>query len=667
MMPGRPYNPSGIVFGGPPESGSNTPAPMSGGDGSFVFGYPPPTNGHGYGHGPGLVPGHPAGHPAGHPVGPPTGLPTGPPTGHLNGHPNGHPTAHPNGHAPNQTPGHAPGHFQNHIQAAPSYGHGHGYGPGSYGQPHQFHSPHPSDLSQMMYPSVMTPPNGYGYPHDQMPHGQYAPRAGGYYMPTPMDPHYAMYTSGPWLPHPRIPSNGYRDARSTQASSPEFDTENTGNNSQREPSHHSNPSIQSNSLDNSMNHSRSASRIEASFGPGPTVQLQDHLLAQFDNPQMSDVFFTLQKTDPGSGNEEPIATFNLHSLTISRSPLLERLLLEQTQQPAHPKTIRLSVDDHIATAPEAFGQVLRTIYGGPFIETEPFLDGLPPVHAKDAPTMQKHVALHKMDHIIAYLATCILLELPDAYRHAASVLPDLLRWDNVEAALNFALDLPAEKLWTLSNNEARGFLDQSPRSTDQLVLTKETAQEDVLRAIINFICAAFPPNFVMDTRTTPLDKIHRFPPMADDQKPYVNPIVTRIQFGQVEPEEKDWVSTQLSRILLSLPLSTLDRIFRNQFLGNHLTWPNVVKAMRAAVEERESRRARFLTGRSAEAAKAAVDLAKQAGLLDNLTRREFVEKADHPSGFSIQTAHDPVENHIGKKKSAPLLEIEDGKVKSFTF
>ncbi|KAK0709253.1 hypothetical protein B0T26DRAFT_754490 [Lasiosphaeria miniovina] len=348
-----------------------------------------------------------------------------------------------------------------------------------------------------------------------------------------------------------------------------------------------------------------------------------------------------------------------HRFVFSRSPALARVMKSQRTAPGG--CIFLDVQDEFMR-PDVFLYAIRSLYGWSLADIMLPTD------------LQLRNVKDDFKLAVSYAATAQFLELPRLYTIALQRASNLLHWETLDLAVDFALpNVTVPRLSRSDDFNVSGLVDR----------------------LLVFIVDSFPNDFVLDisaadngfTRLPAAGPYHhsadaptiahgtsgaaysRHPPNIDsrmhrNQLLSSNPRLSQIKFGDISPPNRNGYvphdapvgleavkgnmmpspnDTILSRILLNLPFNLLTRVLEHPQLAKpsgELSIPARYAIMSSIVAERESRRLRTLDRGAPELrmfqdtlAKAADPLAvKHMGdfLVNNMGYKEEVFLGDPP-------------------------------------
>ncbi|KAJ6439720.1 Major facilitator superfamily transporter [Purpureocillium lavendulum] len=357
-------------------------------------------------------------------------------------------------------------------------------------------------------------------------------------------------------------------------------------------------------------------RMMPNVGPPPLVPHGDHadglvgfMQQQFASPELADCTLELRYSDDRA---RPVRIPG-HRIIFSRSPQLAALLRGQAFQPGAPEgtlqTLLLESDNKWIRS-DAFYMAVQRLYGLPLLP-------IPPPRGPDSSEMvEAGSASEQFDFALSYAAAGRLLDWVPLIRRGCEVATQLLTWQSIEKALEFALD---------------GHSDNGTRETYKY----GEGSRVLLNATVTYIVHNLPPSFNLDTSADTPEAYALLPPhptssassrSAQAERQPSSPTIARgssvqlgkgrrsqqianIQFGDLSlsdgktgPESETPRATRqaqpvshaiLSRVLLNLPFSQLKMILESSGSGNVNGWANSetrYRVIKRAVEEREARR-----------------------------------------------------------------------------
>lgn len=308
------------------------------------------------------------------------------------------------------------------------------------------------------------------------------------------------------------------------------------------------------------------------YAQDPLLSLRDYLLSQFGNPEFADYILELHD------HQFPPRSIPTHGMLLARSPGLVAMMRAASpkSEPQMVKRLMLPPRFYFRYFDGAV-EALRYLYGAPPLDGNPFFGS-----AMDPTTLDGH-----MKYALSYAAAGIGMQIPVIFNRGLDIASRLLRWENVETALAFALDGGISPTWGtgLENSSLNEFPEfASPPTYDPFAT-------HFLHTILDFLVFHFPTNFVLE----------RFPagPNHASRLSISDPRLKALKFGDLGDgynTQQPLAASTLSTILLDLPFPVLKALLEHPGLGARLGWDLVIRNMHAVVEERKSRRQRTADG-----------------------------------------------------------------------
>lgn len=300
-----------------------------------------------------------------------------------------------------------------------------------------------------------------------------------------------------------------------------------------------------------------------------TLAVRGYLLTNFGNPDHADYVLEIAQGEDAS----PSVAIPLHGLLLSRSPTLLAMINDRRRNPMvnHDglKILRINSMNDKFFVNQAFVEALQYLYGAPLLNIQSFLRLLPPFENSGSHSESAIVAQQMMGHALGYASAGHLLQLPVVTFHGLQFACELLRWDNVEQALEFALRAK------VADDFAQSFTHH----------------------ILKFISFNFPRQFSFQVSAPQLTGCPRLPSVAEPRTSISDPRVSRLTFGELQFADTpmaDPASSTLSSILISLPFAALKRLLQDPALTKHITAVEVAELAHQVIEEREKRRRKVL-------------------------------------------------------------------------
>ncbi|KAF7548963.1 hypothetical protein G7Z17_g6719 [Cylindrodendrum hubeiense] len=354
-------------------------------------------------------------------------------------------------------------------------------------------------------------------------------------------------------------------------------------------------------------------RMMPNHGPPPHMMpttdeadgLVGHLQQQFRAPEFADCVLELRYTD----DRAPPVRLPGHRILLSRSMELAGLLAKQSSQPSpgFPSlpTITLETKSKWIRS-DSFYLAVQRLYGLPLFSIPPS-----PAGAKQGDVADFGSTTERLDFALSYAAAGHLLGWEAVTRRGCEIAFQLINWQTVERALEFALE---------------DHIDMGSYDTYKY----GNGSRGILNEIVNFIINNLPSNFILDTSIADPEKFRRLPsyptppatPMVQKHSPPAiargtslhmgrnrrSQQITGIQFGDLSlAEGKNSVAENpeasqlgqppshaiISRILLNLPFTHLKIALESPASNNANRWidlENRHRIIKDAVAERERRR-----------------------------------------------------------------------------
>ncbi|KAF9773758.1 hypothetical protein IL306_008386 [Fusarium sp. DS 682] len=350
-------------------------------------------------------------------------------------------------------------------------------------------------------------------------------------------------------------------------------------------------------------------RMMPNAGPPPHMMsamddadgLIGHLLQQFGSPEFADCVLELRYTD-----ERAPVRIPGHRVLFSRSAEIANAISKQLSQP-NPNvpslpTIVLETKSKWIRS-ESFYMTAQRLYGMPLFSP-------PPETMKQAAAEVKQL-MELFEFALSYAAAGHLLRWDPVTRRGCEIAMQLLNWQTVEKALEFALE----------DHRDEGSYDMFKYGDGSRIILNE---------IVSFIAGNIHPTFKIDTSVTDPSNYARLPQTAltssaTTRKLSPPPIargtsvhlgkgkgrlsqqISGIQFGdlsltdgKVSPasdasgasQQRTPFNAVLSRILLNLPFDTLKALLETA-TNKGSQWPNaeaIYRVVKDTIAERERRR-----------------------------------------------------------------------------
>ncbi|KAF4981449.1 hypothetical protein FZEAL_2737 [Fusarium zealandicum] len=356
-------------------------------------------------------------------------------------------------------------------------------------------------------------------------------------------------------------------------------------------------------------------RMMPNAGPPPHLMspvddadgLVGHLQQQFGSPEFADCVLELRYSD----ERAPPVRIPGHRLLFARSAEVANAISKQASQhnpnvPSLPTVVLETKSKWIRS--NSFYIAVQRLYGLPLFAIPP-----PPAGLKQGAVTDAGSIMERFDFALSYAASGHLLRWDPVTRRGCEMAMQLLTWQTVERALEFALE----------HHRDEGSHD---------VFKYGDGSKGILNEAVSFITSNLNPNFILDTSVPDSDSYSRLPfspspSSTATQRPSPPPIargtsvhlgkgrrpqqITGIQFGDLSlaegktspasdtsrasHQQRSPFSIVLSRVLLNLPFASLKMVLESAASNKNSGWPNaefVYRAVKDTVAERERRRLR---------------------------------------------------------------------------
>jgi hypothetical protein len=314
------------------------------------------------------------------------------------------------------------------------------------------------------------------------------------------------------------------------------------------------------------------------------IDQMDGLLAwlgeSFANPTFTDYVVELRYTD----DRAPPVRIPGHSLMLARSLKLKDMMLDQAQSDGVlARSLLIESDDRFLNS-DGFWAAMQRLYGIPLLD----LNSIGALSARSSqynpPT--KGVTGSQFELALGYAAAGHLLKIISVTGRGCELAGSLLSWDNIERALDFALDGGLDFQWTLERS------DSSP--------TYGPFVNILIHFVVSFLISGFPAKFKLDTSVGDPSFHRRLPSTPDRRSSTQTRRLSTIKFGDHSVDDEslstipeDHVTTKLSKILLAIPFHLLKFILESPRLGNVQDWASTslrTEVIHDVIQEREKRR-----------------------------------------------------------------------------
>ena len=348
------------------------------------------------------------------------------------------------------------------------------------------------------------------------------------------------------------------------------------------------------------------------------ASLVKHLLRQFNNPEYADCELVLSHSE----HRFPEAKWYLSSILLIQSRKLQDLLNSSNPVNAAQngrRVLRFHLTDRFIT-PTAMESALHILYGKAS-------NTFPPKTAVESNRASSECSTISMKESLAYAASGCLLHLKDVVLQGLKIASEILCWNNLEAALSFALESGLEREFNASSAVIPAYSsvlasDSDPSPSSLRVLTPSSSSDqagqnenrtsastspannqtrlppqhafDLVLHCLDYIVHEFPTSWELDLSARPLADVDRLPVTAESRSPLSKSRLSRIQFGD-HPSEMESKSSDrnvlVSTIVLSVPFMHLEYLLSS--VGERLG-----RNMEPVIKERERRRQIVVQSRS---------------------------------------------------------------------
>ncbi|PFH60963.1 hypothetical protein XA68_18492 [Ophiocordyceps unilateralis] len=345
-------------------------------------------------------------------------------------------------------------------------------------------------------------------------------------------------------------------------------------------------------------------RLLHGLGPPPPMPpgnpedgIVGYLQQQFACPELADCTLELRYPD----QRTPPVRIPGHRLILCRSTDLAARLQKKAPEAGLP-TIVLDGRGRWMRS-DAFYMAVQRLYGLPLLPMPP------PGRADSADVMEARSVKEQLDFCLSYAAAGCLLGWTPVTRRGCEVAMQLLGWQTLDTALEFALD---------------GYVDMGTHESYK----HGEGSRALLNAVATFIVHNLPPRFNLDAAVEDNESYGRLPvrlpapapavASAETKPPAMTRVpsvqfgkghrpqqITHIQFGDLSLSESETPKATrtpqpashaiLSRALLNLPFSRIKMLLESPPGSGHFNgWVTATRVVKAAVEEREARRRRVV-------------------------------------------------------------------------
>lgn len=308
--------------------------------------------------------------------------------------------------------------------------------------------------------------------------------------------------------------------------------------------------------------------------------LVEYLLHHLGNPTYADYTLELHYSDCRA---HPVKIPG-HNLLFARSPVLNNLMATTTGQlsvDGSRRLLRLETEDRFVTS-DGFHLAVSRLYGGQLLD-------------EGGPSVTRHAGnpVRRFNLALGYAASGHVLAIPPVIARGVMVAVQLITWDTVEKALDFAIDGGLDSQWTMERSH-----DGYSRSTYGHIVN------ELLSSALTFVLRNFPANFDLDTSVPDFAHNSRLPVISGIQTSRAltaHPRLSSMQFGDLTITDDDTSGSPpsfiLSKLLIALPFHLLKYILEHSRLGSVEGWATArlrQKVIHTVIEEREKRRLKVL-------------------------------------------------------------------------
>jgi hypothetical protein len=288
------------------------------------------------------------------------------------------------------------------------------------------------------------------------------------------------------------------------------------------------------------------------------------LSKKFCSADFADFMLSITCQDPNLA----IPAVPAHGLILSRSPTLMRLILAISRDHTHTVNglplLQLHIEDPRLN-PHNLLQGISHLYGFP----------VPNFQAMFHPQASQEI----FSAALSFAAAGRFLQVPYMMSHGIKTVMKYLAWGNIDQAIAFI-------------NDGHRLYSAYPFNYPETEMPISSLENDLLKAVIQFLAYYFPKDFIIHTTATELVEAPRLPAIIESRPSISHTRLASIQFGEVSAEDSAKLdeSKLLSSILLSAPTKVLQMLFDSHLLGGKLGWEHVRQVLRDTIAERERRR-----------------------------------------------------------------------------
>ncbi|KAF2731843.1 hypothetical protein EJ04DRAFT_566516 [Polyplosphaeria fusca] len=353
-----------------------------------------------------------------------------------------------------------------------------------------------------------------------------------------------------------------------------------------------------------------------------------YLSSQFGNPEFAEYILQVRS------DSLLLMSIPVHAIVVDRSPIISATIKKDAAaayQAKDKRVLVVSTLDKFVTA-ESLTEALKALYGSPLLAIEAFVYSLRPQFSdgEQGPTFAE--ARKRTSQGISYAAAGEVLGIRSVQMRGVEIAKALLRWDTFDLVLQYALDGCPVHSSEPSSQNGSAVAHNGGQDPHRVML---------LREILDFMAFQFPADFGLYSIAPELTRNPRLPNIIEHRQPTHNPRLSRLQFGDVPPEEPNYVARIISSVLLSMPLSFLQQLFSHPALANQIGWTRVGHVMQDVIVERERRRRKAL----GSSIRPAQDGSLPKALLENLYWEEHAEQSGgSPAGYKLSETR--MEDHV---------------------
>jgi len=291
-----------------------------------------------------------------------------------------------------------------------------------------------------------------------------------------------------------------------------------------------------------------------------------------------------------------------HAMILARSPKLRNFLTNERRN-----RIQINEMDYFRNQ-NMFSYAIRYLYGGSVLQ-------------RDYITAQMDSPRSAMENILSYVASGCFLEMPDICGAGLALVHEFLHIENVEIALDFAL----QRSTVQSQQQKNGDANHTHSRYGPL-------SQEVLTAATRFLSWTLCNGFEFDPNASQLENLERVPKALlrrsssfhhESRQSVSNPKLQGIRLGDFGSHFP--INSVISSILLSVPFFVLQSISNDRQLQERLSTNHRVAMWHQVIGEREHRRANAIAVMKSMSAE---QIRKEQDILDAsdaLSMTEIVE------------------------------------------